>query len=52
MVVIEFSIVTNNIPLLLSSVSIKWDQVILNFTNDVANVLSDRVDLMCTSLCH
>ena len=51
-VMIEASVVNNEIPLLLSKAAMKRAGVLLDFVNDTARVLDDIVDLVSTSSGH
>ena len=51
-VFIEASIVANEIPLLMSRSSMKKAQMIINFDDDVAQILRNQVKLNCTSTGH
>ena len=48
-VFIEANIVANEIPLLMSRSSMKKAQMIINFDDDMAQILEDQVKLSCTS---
>ena len=51
-VFIEASIVANEIPLLMSRSSMKKGQMIINFDDDMAQILGNQVKVNCTSTGH